>query len=134
MAAAVFISSIPNAKPWTMPMSCSAKKSRTFADAKFQVPIPSISIIPAMLPSAATPSATTTASRLTRITATSLATAMRARLGSRVKVTRPVRWLHSAVTARMPSTGSRMLCGVAVAPTKLRYVSWAGLRRTGTRR
>ena len=60
--------------------------------------------------------------------------ATRARLGSRVKVTRPVRWLHSAVTARMPSTGSSRLCGVAVAPTKLMKVSWSAPRRTGTRR
>ena len=92
----------------------------------FQVPAPSMSSMPATLPRAATPSATTTASSPISTTAASLATAIRARFGSRVNVTRPVRCDHSAVTARMPSTGSSRLCGVAVAPTKLMKVSWSG--------
>ena len=36
-----------------------------------------------------------------------------------------VRWPHSLVTSRMPSTGSTKPCGVAVAPMKLRNVFWS---------
>ena len=45
----------------------------------------------------------------------SLAQAMRMRRGSRPKVTRPVRWLHSDVTARMPTTGRMSAIGIVVA-------------------
>ena len=92
----------------------------------FHVPAPSSSTIPTTLPRAATARATTTARKPTRTTATSFAIATRTRLGSRVKVTRPVRCDHSAVTARIPSTGSSRLCGVAVAPTKLMNVRSLG--------
>ncbi len=44
--------------------------------------------------------------------ATVLAPTTRDRDGSRAKVTMAVRWLHSLVTSRMPSTGSSSDCGV----------------------
>jgi hypothetical protein len=42
-----------------------------------------------------------------------------------------VRWVHSLVTSRMPRTGSRNPCGVAVTPMKLMKVrsDWFAVRK-----
>ena len=47
------------------------------------------------------------------------------RFGVRVKVTSAVRSVHSLVTSRIPSTGSRKPCGVEVVPRKLKNVRWS---------
>jgi hypothetical protein len=45
------------------------------------------------------------------------------RCGTRVKVVRPLRWLHSLVTARMPMIGRITVIGAPIAAAKLSNVS-----------
>ena len=61
-----------------------------------------------------------------------MAAITRRRDGSRLKVTMPVRWLHSLVTDMIPSTGSRMAMG-ALAPCMksvyFAFTSWPTTHR-----
>src|SRR6476469_9255861 len=72
-------------------------------------------VIAAWWASAASTSDSAKAQTPTRSADSSLAQAMRMRRGSRPKVTSPVRWLHSDVTARMPTTGRMSAIGIVVA-------------------
>ena len=47
------------------------------------------------------------------------------RCGTSVKVVRPLRWLHSLVTARMPMIGRITVMGAPMAAAKLSKVSWS---------
>ena len=86
---------------------------------KAQLPSPSRSPIATRFTSAATANASTIAIRPSTTAVETLAATMRERIGSRVKVTNPVRCVHSLVTRRIPSTGSRMACGIPAAATKV---------------
>ena len=74
---------------------------------------------PARLPTAPTAKATAIEPRPTRTVATALAPITRPRLGTRVNVVSPLRWLHSLVTARMAIIGKITDIGRPIALAKL---------------
>jgi hypothetical protein len=49
-----------------------------------------------------------------------LASTIRLRCGTRAKVVRPVRWLHSPVTDRIAMIGSRSVVGTLIAVVNVR--------------
>ena len=78
-----------------------------------------IRAVPTMLPIAPTPRASAIEARPTSTVTAILARITRPRCGTRVNVVRPARWLHSPVTDRIASTGSRIVIGTPMAPAKL---------------
>src|SRR5215212_5999288 len=73
---------------------------------------------PATLPTAPTAKATAIEPRPTRTVAIALAPITRPRLGTRVNVVSPLRWLHSLVTARIAIIGKITDIGNPLALTK----------------
>ena len=72
-----------------------------------------------MLPIAPTPRASAIEATPIAMVTANFARITRPRCGTRVNVVRPARWLHSPVTARIATTGSRMVIGTPMAPAKL---------------
>ena len=66
---------------------------------------------PSRLPSAPTANASTIAAMAMATEEMALAVMIRLRCGTRVNVVRPVRWLHSLVTARIAISGRMMTPG-----------------------
>ena len=74
---------------------------------------------PTMLPRAPTGNATSMETTAMATAAMALPTRTRPRCGTRVNVVRPLRWLHSAVTDRIATTGSRTHIGKPMARVKV---------------
>ena len=64
--------------------------------------------------------ATGIATTASRTEAIALASTIRPRWGTRAKVVRPVRWLHSLVTDRIAMIGSASVSGTLIAAVKVR--------------
>lgn len=74
---------------------------------------------PITLPTTPIASATSMETIPTRVAARALAPITRPRLGTRVKVVRPLRWLHSLVTARIAIMGRISVIGKPTAREKV---------------
>lgn len=99
--------SMPNATPMSMLSSWNRTAFPTAAAVRSQVPAPSRALAVRQAISAR-PRLGRTDRMETRTLAASLAAMTRWRSGTSAKVVRAVRWDHSLVTERMPSTGSRI--------------------------
>ncbi len=74
--------------------------------------------------------ATTIATMPTATAPRNFAPSTRPRWGTRVNVVRPLRWLHSLVTARMAIIGRITVIGAPMAAAKLSNVSWSSGAKT----
>ena len=91
--------------------------------------------VPARLARAAAAKATAVTTSPSARAPSALASTTRPRRGSSVKVTSPVRWVHSAVAAMMPMTGSSIASGsVAICSRLSNVASSAGPQRTNAAR
>ena len=75
--------------------------------------------LPTRVPSTPTTRAMNIDATPTATAARNFAPSTRPRCGTRVKVVRPLRWLHSLVTARIPIIGRMTVIGAPMAAAKL---------------
>lgn len=92
-------------------------------------PVP-VMAVPTTLPTTPRTRATSMAATPTTTDETVLATSTLLRFGTRVKVVRPVRWLHSRVIARIAMMGSTIVMGKPIAAAKVLWVSCSSGAKT----
>jgi len=102
-------------KPTSIPSTLArTTRSRLVAVTSQTGSTPAIAV-PTTLPSAPIPKASGMVTTATATQAIALAVMTRPRCGTRVKVVRPLRWLHSPVTDRIAMIGRMTVIGMPIA-------------------
>ncbi len=107
-------------KPTSMPRTLASSMVSRLAVVRSHTGSTPATAAPATLPTAPIAKATGVATRAMAREATSLPAITRERCGTRVKVVRPLRWLHSAVTDRIAMIGRISDIGTLIAAVKVR--------------
>ena len=107
-------------KPTSMPRTLASSIVSRLAAVRSHTGSTPAMAVPATLPTAPIAKATGVATSATTTEATSLPAMIRQRCGTRVKVVRPLRWLHSAVTDRIAMIGRISDIGTLIAEVNVR--------------